>query len=158
MIKNKKNKTYKFYVFSAPLLIWGIDEKIWKIALIVLALVILLVCLIKIAIRARKNKEKNNQEIEIIVEKTKPIIIQKKEEMKPMKKEERKTKNNNLDNNGLYIRYNYSFVARMHQAPKESQERFSEIKNYLLTYEDVTIRKSWRNERFMYHGRPVVKF
>lgn len=61
------------------------------------------------------------------------------------------------ENKGLHIRYNYSFIARLHQAPLESQERFSDLKNYLLSYEDVKVSHSWRYERFMYQGKPIVK-
>lgn len=57
----------------------------------------------------------------------------------------------------LYIRYNYSFAARLHQAPTESQERFSTIKNFLLKHQDISVRQSWRYERFMHRNTPVVK-
>ena len=64
---------------------------------------------------------------------------------------------NALEESGLYIRYNYSFDARMHQAPLESQLRFSDLKNYILSYQDVEVRKSWKYERFMYKGKPILK-
>lgn len=62
-----------------------------------------------------------------------------------------------IDDSGLKIRYNYSFEARMHQSPLESQARFSELKNYLLSYEGVDVKKSWKYERFMYKGKPILK-
>ncbi|VEU79868.1 hypothetical protein [Haploplasma axanthum] len=57
----------------------------------------------------------------------------------------------------LSIKYNYSFQARMHLAPIESQQRFSELKNYLLAFPNVDVKKSWKYERFMHKGKPVLK-
>ncbi len=79
----------------------------------------------------------------------------KKEE--PILEEDNDEETVELDETGLKIRYNYSFEARMHQAPLESQARFSELKNYLLSYEGVEVRKSWKYERFMYKGKPILK-
>lgn len=62
-----------------------------------------------------------------------------------------------IDKTGLIIKYNYSFIARLHQAPLESQQRFSELKNYLLSFKDMKVKKSWKYERFMYKGKPIVK-
>ncbi|CCV64226.1 hypothetical protein BN85406490 [Alteracholeplasma palmae J233] len=58
---------------------------------------------------------------------------------------------------GLFIKYNYGFQARLHQAPELTKERYNELKNYLLSYKDVDTRNSWKYERFMYKNKPIVK-
>lgn len=53
--------------------------------------------------------------------------------------------------------YNYSFLARLIQAPIESQKRYSDLKNYILSYPHVKILKSFKYERYMYKNKPVLK-
>lgn len=53
--------------------------------------------------------------------------------------------------------YNYSFLARLIQAPIESQKRYSDLKNYILRYPHVKILKSFKYERYMYKNKPVIK-
>ncbi|WP_162163954.1 hypothetical protein [Acholeplasma hippikon] len=55
------------------------------------------------------------------------------------------------------IIYNYSFMARLIQAPLESQKRYSDLKNYILSYPNVQLIKSFKNERYMYKNRTICK-
>ena len=50
--------------------------------------------------------------------------------------------------NGLVVRYNRSFTARLTQASDEMKSRYSEIKNYILSYKGVKNRISWKREIF----------
>ena len=50
--------------------------------------------------------------------------------------------------NGLVVRYNRSFTARLTQASDEMKSRYSEIKNYILSYKGVKNRISWKRETF----------
>ncbi|VEU79825.1 hypothetical protein [Haploplasma axanthum] len=177
MILKRKSNKKRLNSIVLPFLFFAINERLGKAIIIVLIVIILilLVYLVYLFIEVKKEKEvkvekkeeiKISEEQPIVTKKIEkevvqqPIVIEKKKEIEPViiKEVKEEPKEELIIDNGLYIRYNYSFVARMHQAPKESQERFSEIKNYLLSYEGVTVRKSWRNERFMYQGKPIAKF
>lgn len=57
----------------------------------------------------------------------------------------------------IYYRYNYSLKARMHLATKEAQERYSNIKNLLMSYDGVKLRSSWRYDRFTLKNQTIVK-
>lgn len=57
----------------------------------------------------------------------------------------------------ITIRNNYSLKARMHQAPAESQARYSAIKNALLMFDGVKVRSSWRYDRFTFNGKTILK-
>ena len=50
--------------------------------------------------------------------------------------------------NGLVVRYNRSFTARIIQASDEIKSRYSELKNYILSYKGVKNRISWKRETF----------
>lgn len=50
--------------------------------------------------------------------------------------------------NGRKIRYNRSFTARIIQGSDELKQRYSFIKNYLLSYKGVKNRISWKRESF----------
>ena len=50
--------------------------------------------------------------------------------------------------NGLVVRYNRSFTARIIQASDEMKSRYSELKNYILSYKGVKNRISWKRETF----------
>ena len=50
--------------------------------------------------------------------------------------------------NGLVVRYNRSFTARIIQASDEIKSRYSELKNYILSYKGVKNRISWKRESF----------
>ncbi|CCV64238.1 hypothetical protein BN85406610 [Alteracholeplasma palmae J233] len=101
-------------------------------------------------VEVKKGPEKVIEKKKDVIILPDPTIVEKKEQRPIIQVIPQK-------DDGLYIRYNYSFVARLHQAPKESQERFSQLKNYLLSYKDVSVRYSWRNERFMHKMDPIVK-
>jgi len=57
-----------------------------------------------------------------------------------------------------YARYNYSFDARAHLADEKSKKRYNELKNYLLSYKGMKLKKSWRNESFRIGGKTLAKF
>ena len=50
--------------------------------------------------------------------------------------------------NGIVMRYNRSFTARVTQASDENKERYSQLKNYLLSFKGVKNRISWKRESF----------
>ncbi|CCV64232.1 hypothetical protein BN85406550 [Alteracholeplasma palmae J233] len=165
-----------------PLLFLTIPEDIKIIIIVVLSVIvaILLIYLIYLILKGQKKqpitkeqkeelRSQENTVHEVKIEIKKEPVEVKKEEV-PIQKTETKQvlvvdekpkvvipPVTDLEDDGLYIRYNYSFVARLHQAPKESQERFSTLKNHILSYEEVTIRDSWRNERYMHKKDPIAK-
>lgn len=49
---------------------------------------------------------------------------------------------------GRVIRYNRSFSARIIQATDELKERYSRLKNYILSFKNVKGRVSWKKESF----------
>lgn len=51
----------------------------------------------------------------------------------------------------------YSFKAKLHLAETETVENYDVLKNYILSFKDVTIRESWGYERFMYGGKSILK-
>lgn len=55
------------------------------------------------------------------------------------------------------IRYNYSMIGRIHQAPKESIDRYNQIKNFILSYDDIKSSMHWKYENFVYKGRNAVQ-
>lgn len=55
------------------------------------------------------------------------------------------------------IIYNYSFRARLHMADSLTVERFNEIKNYVLSYEGVTVNKTWVQETFIFKNTSIFK-
>lgn len=56
------------------------------------------------------------------------------------------------------IIYNRSFTARIIQANDDLKARYSELKNYLLSYEGVSDKASWKRETFRYKGKGVAAF
>ena len=52
---------------------------------------------------------------------------------------------------------NYSFRSRMHLAEKEAWERYETVRSKLLSYEDVISNETWKYERYLHHGKSVVK-
>ena len=50
--------------------------------------------------------------------------------------------------NGVVMRYNRSFTARIIQADDVLKARYSELKNYILSYKGVCNRISWKRETF----------
>jgi len=55
------------------------------------------------------------------------------------------------------IRYNYSMIGRIHQAPKESIERYNQIKNFILAYDGVKPSMRWKYENFIFKGRNAIQ-
>jgi len=65
--------------------------------------------------------------------------------------------NVSLHETNAFSRYNYSFIARLHLAPKESQARFSTLKNFLMKYEGMKVKKTWRYEIFKLNKEIIAK-
>ncbi|MDE6273772.1 MAG: hypothetical protein K2L87_01830 [Clostridiales bacterium] len=63
-----------------------------------------------------------------------------------------------IDESGKVIRYNRSFTARVIQSTDDVKTRYSELKNYLLSFENVRARISWRHELFSIGKRTIAKF
>ena len=57
---------------------------------------------------------------------------------------------------GKVVRYNRSFTARITQANNDLKARYSELKNYLLSFEGITARMSWKRETFGKGRRSVA--
>jgi len=45
----------------------------------------------------------------------------------------------------------------MHLAEKEAWERYETVRSKLLSYEDVISNETWKYERYLHHGKSVVK-
>lgn len=56
---------------------------------------------------------------------------------------------------GSVVRLNKGFMARLIQSDDELKQRYSEIKNALLSYKKVKARQSWKRETFK-AGREVI--
>jgi|GEM_PF-6223979 len=92
-------------------------------------------------------------------------FIQRVNDEEEIKVEDEILPSNNFENEeesnvalaNIQTRYNYSFISRMHLAPHESQERFSKLKNFLLKYEGMKIRKTWRYEIFTLKKEIIAK-
>ncbi len=56
------------------------------------------------------------------------------------------------------IQYSYSYFAHLHVAPEASQERYNEIKKLIMTYEGISASITFKEERFIYLGKTVIKF
>ena len=55
----------------------------------------------------------------------------------------------------VYYRYNFSFWAKLIQAPAEIQSRYGEIENEIAAYGKLKAARSWRQER-IYKGRRTL--
>ena len=55
-----------------------------------------------------------------------------------------------------FKRLDYSLYARRALAPKEAQERFGKLTNYIMAYEGVRLSDSWHRESFEYRGKKVI--
>ena len=53
--------------------------------------------------------------------------------------------------------YNKSFTAHVIQSDDVTKQRYSEIKNELLSYSKVHARASWKYETFSYSRKPIAK-
>ena len=62
-----------------------------------------------------------------------------------------------VDGKVIYVRYDRSFRARLIQSSDEIKERYSELKNLLLSY-GTKARTNWTNETFRFGRQTVAKF
>jgi len=63
-----------------------------------------------------------------------------------------------IEGSNYYERFNYSIDAKLHLATKGTKIRYDRIKNYLLSYKGMKVRKSWRYEVFKCKGKIIAKF
>jgi len=63
-----------------------------------------------------------------------------------------------VDSEGKVIRYNRSFTARVIQSDNDLKARYSELKNYVLSYKGVKSRVSWKKETFHKGRKSYVSF
>ena len=54
--------------------------------------------------------------------------------------------------------YNYSFTSRLHLNDKETDLLYNDLKNHLLSYEDVSSNIIWKQESFLYKRKMIAKF
>ena len=60
--------------------------------------------------------------------------------------------------NGIVVRYNKSFIARLSQASDEINLWYSELKNYMLSFKGVKNRISWKKESFRQRRNTLATF
>ncbi len=60
-----------------------------------------------------------------------------------------------IDGRRILVRYNYSFRAKLIQAPAEVQDRFGQLMDEFASYPAVRTRESWRQVR-VYSGRKTL--
>ena len=65
-----------------------------------------------------------------------------------------------VEENGVTfeIRYNRSYTAKLIQASDEAKDYYKELKNYILSYKDVSNRTSWHYESFNKGREQLFKF
>lgn len=63
-----------------------------------------------------------------------------------------------LTDTGKVMRYNYSFTARITQADTDLKARYSELKNYIMSYGGMSARMSWKKETFHIGRRNAASF
>lgn len=56
------------------------------------------------------------------------------------------------------IKYSYSYFAHVSLSPRESRVRYNLIKNEILKYDGVISSITWKEERFIYVGKTIIKF
>lgn len=56
------------------------------------------------------------------------------------------------------VLYNRSFTAKVIQANDDLKGRYSELKNYILSYEGVTEKSTWKTEVFKLRNRNIAAF
>ncbi len=59
---------------------------------------------------------------------------------------------------GNVVRYSLSFSARIIQSDNDLKARYSELKNYILSYKGVRARMSWQKETFHAGRRNIASF
>ena len=59
--------------------------------------------------------------------------------------------------NEEYVRYNRSFIARIIQADDELKARYSELKNHILSYQNIFNKITWKREAFYSDKRTCVE-
>lgn len=62
------------------------------------------------------------------------------------------------ESSGKIIRYNRSFTARITQADTDLKGRYSELKNYILSFKGIKPVMSWKHEKFRLGRTAVASF
>lgn len=63
-----------------------------------------------------------------------------------------------VEESGRIIRYNRSFTARITQSDGDLKARYSELKNYILSYSGVREHLSWKHETYRVGRKNVCSF
>ena len=62
------------------------------------------------------------------------------------------------ESSGKVIRFNRSFTARLTQADTDLKGRYSELKNYILSFRGIKANTSWKHETFRLGRNAVANF
>src|SRR5690554_1454384 len=136
-VKNKSTKAYS--VSFLPLLaVLPINAITW---IIILSIIIILLAIYIIYLILQ-----TNQKVKVFEQKEEVEIVNKEAETPKVLIQER--------NEPLY---NYSFTSRLHMADEAAMDRFNELKNYVLSYEGVTVSTTWRQETYLFKNKSVFK-
>ena len=136
-VKNKSTKAYS--VSFLPLLaVLPINAITW---IIILSIIIILLAIYIIYLILN-----TNQKVKVFEQKEEVEIVNKEAETPKVLIQER--------NEPLY---NYSFTSRLHMADEAAMDRFNELKNYVLSYEGVTVSTTWRQETYLFKNKSVFK-
>lgn len=95
--------------------------------------------------KAEDDKAEDEQETDAIEE-----LEEEMEEAEPLDLE--------VTESGEVVRYNRSFTARIIQSDNDLKARYSELKNYIMSYKGVKARMSWKKETFAVGRRSVASF
>jgi|GEM_PF-2562345 len=149
---NKKRT--KLLSLTIPFYFFYINETLGIIISLMLATLILIMAYIiyKIFLRRKKALYLKYDEDKIIIEKNEdPILIEDPNYVDDEIVED-------WQDSSTYARYNYSFDAKAHLADIETKKRYNALKNYLLSFKDMKLKKSWRNESYTIKGKRIAKF
>src|SRR5690554_5654787 len=136
-VKNKSTKAYS--VSFLPLLAVLPTNAITWITILSIIIILLAIYIIYLILQTNQKVKvfEQKEEVEIVNKEaeTPKVLIQKKNE--PL--------------------YDYSFTSRLHMADEAAMDRFNELKNYVLSYEGVTVSTTWRQETYLFKNKSVFK-
>src|SRR5690625_1167851 len=136
-VKNKSTKAYS--VSFLPLLAVLPTNAITWITILSIIIILLAIYIIYLILQTNQKVKvfEQKEEVEIVNKEaeTPKVLIQERDE--PL--------------------YNYSFTSRLHMADEKAMDRFNELKNYVLSYEGVTVSTTWRQETYLFKNKSVFK-
>ena len=136
-VKNKSTKAYS--VSFLPLLAVLPTNAITWITILSIIIILLAIYIIYLILQT-------NQKVKVFEQKEEVEIVNKEAETPKVLIQER--------NEPLY---DYSFTSRLHMADEAAMDRFNELKNYVLSYEGVTVSTTWRQETYLFKNKSVFK-